>query len=111
MSGEVDFPLKVIKQAVKKKDHFLIEVAKELGAKGLRGIKEFKIPDPYVKPEMFKIISEHHPIEEPITLQDLKDKWRGKVNGWLIESAWLIVGRDAGRADAALEVLLEDREK
>ena len=63
--------------------------------------------------EEIKIISKHHSIDEPelLTLQDLKDKWRNRVTCWLVESAWLMVGRDAGRADAALEVLEEDRKK
>ena len=96
-------------------DDLLLIVVKQAGEEieGLRGIKGFKIPDPYVKPENFKIISEHHPIEEPdlFTLQDLKEKWRGRMSGWLIESAWMMVGRNAGRADAALEILEEDRKK
>jgi hypothetical protein len=93
-------------------DGFPLKIIKQVGenVEGIRGVKGPEIPDPYVKPEMFRYPTKPHS-EELITLQDLHDKWIGRVNGWLVDSAWLLVGRDAGRADAALETLMEDKKK
>lgn len=40
-------------------------------------------------------------------LNKLKDKWRGKLNAFLVESAYMACGFDYDRADAALETLMD----
>ena len=43
------------------------------------------------------------------TLEDLKDKWRSRLSGFLVESAYMVEKFDAERADAALECLFKER--
>ena len=41
------------------------------------------------------------------SIGELKDKWRDRINTWLVDSAWISCDQDLERADAALEALYE----